>query len=289
MRLVAVLPIKIALAIHRPVGRLMYGLLGRQRKIVLRNLELCFPELSADEREALAKRHFEAIGVYFAECAIGWFGSEDHVPDALFDVHGLEHLEAALAKGRGVILFTGHFTAIEICGRALKRSMPSFHVMYATRSNPVIDEMQRRGRRSVSHESIPNDNVRMLLRSLKRNAAIWYAPDQYYEGGALVPFFHELACTNTATTKLARMTGATVVPMSYRRLDGQARYEVNFHAPLANFPTDDETADTARLTRALEGFIRLAPEQYLWNHRRFKNRPVPLPDLYAKPRTQAQS
>jgi Kdo2-lipid IVA lauroyltransferase/acyltransferase len=283
MRLTAVLPIKLALAIHRPIGNLMYRLLGRQRKIVLRNLELCFPELSVGEREALAKRNFEAIGLYFAECAIGWFGSERHVRDTLFDVRGLEHLQAALAKGRGVILFTGHFTTIEICGRALKRSMPNFTVMYATRSNPVVDEMQRRGRKSVSHESVPNDNVRMLLRCLKRNAAIWYAPDQYYEGGALVPFFHELACTNVATSKLARMTGATVVPMSYRRLDGEARWEVRFHAPLADFPTNDETADTARLTRALEGFIRVAPEQYLWNHRRFKGRPAPLPDLYAKP------
>ena len=241
------------------------------------------PQLAPAEREALAKRHFEALGVYFAECAIGWFGTERHVADTLFDVRGLEHLQAALAKGRGVILFTGHFTAIEICGRALKRSMPNFAVMYAERSNPVIDEMQRRGRRSVSHESVPNDNIRMMLRALKRNAAIWYAPDQYYEGGALVPFFHELACTNTATSKLARMTGATVVPMSYRRLDGEARYQVRFHAPLADFPTDDEKADTARLTRVLEDFIRVAPEQYLWNHRKFKGRPAPLPDLYARP------
>jgi KDO2-lipid IV(A) lauroyltransferase len=122
----------------------------------------------------------------------------------------------------------------------------------------------------------------MMLRSLKRNAAIWYAPDQYYEGGALVPFFHELACTNLATSKLARMTGATVVPMSYRRLEGEARYEVRFHPPLADFPSDDDNADTCRLVRVLEDFIRVCPEQYLWNHRKFKGRPAPLPDLYAR-------
>ena len=279
----AALPIKIALAIHRPFGRVMYRFLDRQRKTALRNLELCFPELQPGEREALAKRHFEAIGVSFAECAIGWFGSERRVADTLFDVRGLEHLQAALAKGRGVILFTGHFTAIEICGRALKRAMPDFSVMYAPRSNPLIDEMQRRGRRRVAHESIPHDNIRMMLRTLKRNAAIWYAPDQYYEGGALVPFFHELACTNVATSKLARMTGAPVVPLSYRRLDGEARYEVRFHAPLEDFPTDDEKADTCRLVPLLEDFIRVCPEQYLWHQRRFKGRPAPLPDLYAKP------
>ena len=284
MRLTAALPIGFTLAIHRLIGRAMYRLVRRQRNTVLRNLELCFPELTLPEREALAKRNFEAIGAFWAECAIGWFGSERKI-ESLFDVVGLEHLQAALAKSRGVILFTGHFTAIEICGRALKRSMPNFAVMYAERSNPVIDEMQRRGRRRVAHESIPHDNIRMMLRSLKRNAAIWYAPDQYYEGGALVPFFHELACTNAATSKLARMTGATVVPMSYRRRDGEARYEVRFHPPPADFPTGDENADTRRLVRLLEDFIRVCPEQYIWNHRKFKGRPAPLPDLYARPRT----
>jgi KDO2-lipid IV(A) lauroyltransferase len=282
MRLTAALPIKVALAIHRWIGRVMYRFMRRQRKTVLRNLELCFPELPLDQREALARRHFEAVGCWFAESAIGWFGSERSVGQHLFDVRGLEHLQAALAKGRGVILFTGHFTAIEICGRALKRAMPNFTVMYAPRSNRLIDEMQRRGRTRVAHESIPHDNIRMMLRSLKHNAAIWYAPDQYYEGGALVPFFHELACTNVATSKLARMTGATVVPLSYRRRDGEARYEVSFHAPLANFPTDDENGDTCRLVQVLEDIIRAAPEQYLWNHRKFKGRPAPLPDLYAK-------
>jgi KDO2-lipid IV(A) lauroyltransferase len=285
MRLTAALPIGLALSIHRLIGRIMHGLLRRQRKTVLRNLEICFPELEVSQREALAKRNFEAVGIWFAESAIGWFGSERHVRDSLFDVRGLEHLQAALAKGRGVILFTGHFTSIEICGRALKRAMPDFAVMYAPRSNELIDAMQRRGRKRVAHESIPHDSIRMMLRSLKRNAAIWYAPDQYYKGGALVPFFHELACTNVATSKLARMTGATVVPMSYRRLDGEARYEVRFHPPLADFPTDDDNADTCRLVQLLEDFIRVCPEQYLWNHRRFKDRPAPLPNLYAKPPT----
>ena len=283
MQLTAVVPVGIALLVHRLVGKVMYRVLKRHRRIVLRNLELCFPELAHGEREALAKRNFEAIGASFAECAIGWFGSEHHI-ESLFDVRGLEHLQAGLAKGKGVILYTGHFTTVEICGRALKRSMPDFACMYAPRSNALIDEMQRRGRLRVAHESIPHDNIRMMLRSLRRNAAVWYAPDQFYEGGALVPFFHELALTNIATSKLARMTGATVVPFSYRRLAGQSRYEIRFHEPLADFPTDDEAADTRRLVAQLESFIRVCPEQYLWNHRRFKNRPAPLPNLYAKPR-----
>ena len=203
--------------------------------------------------------------------------------DTLFDVRGLEHLQAALAKGRGVILFTGHFTTIEICGRALKRAMPNFTVMYAPRSNPVIDEMQRRGRRRVSHESVPHDNIRMMLRCLKRNAAIWYAPDQYYEGGALVPFFHELACTNVATSKLARMTGATVVPMSYVGSTAKrATRSVSTRRSRISRPTTRRPIQPASLACSRTSSAS-APEQYLWNHRKFKGRPAPLPDLYAKP------
>src|SRR5215204_3856158 len=94
MRLTAVMPIRIALLIHRVFGKVLYRILRRHRRTVLRNLELCFPELSQTEREALAKRNFEAIGASFAECAIGWFGSERHV-ESLFDVRGLEHLQTA--------------------------------------------------------------------------------------------------------------------------------------------------------------------------------------------------
>jgi KDO2-lipid IV(A) lauroyltransferase len=249
---------------------------------VLRNLELCFPELEPKQREALAKRHFEAMGMYFAECAIAWFSTDRHV-DRLFDVRGLEHLEAALAKGRGVILYTGHFTPLEICGRVFKRLTPYFACMFSRRSNPLVEELQRRGRLRIAHEIIPRDNVRMMLRSLKHNAVVWYAPDQVYEAGPLLRFFHERAPTNVATSKLARLTGATVLPFSYHRTESEEfRYEVRFHAPLEDFPTADACADTERLTRRLEEFIRANPEQYLWTHRKFKGRPAPFADLYAK-------
>ena len=276
----ASLPIGGALLIHRWIGRVTHRVARRQRLIVQRNLELCFPDLSKKEREALAKRTFESLSAYFAECAFAWFCSDRRL-EPLFDVYGIDHLRTALAKGRGVILYTGHFTTLEICGRALKRLTPNFACMFAPRSNALMEEMQRRGRTRIAHESVPHDNVRMMLRSLQRNAAVWYAPDQFYAGGELVPFFNQLALTNTSTSKLARMTGATVVPFSYRRRDGEARYEIRFQAPLEDFPTEDANADTCRLVRVLEGFVRACPDQYLWNHRRFKGRPAPLPDLYA--------
>jgi KDO2-lipid IV(A) lauroyltransferase len=285
MRLLAALPLSFALRIQRGIGRIMCRVAHRERRTVQRNLELCFPELGDSERQTLVQRTFESIGMYLVECAVAWFCSDRRV-GSLFDVHGIEHLEAALAKGRGVILYTGHFATLEICGRALKRVTPHFACMFAPRSNALIHEMQLRGRVRIAHENIPHDNVRMMLRSLQRNAAVWYAPDQFYGGGELLPFFEHLALTNTSTSKLARMSGATVLPFEYRRRADEARYEIRFHAPLDDFPTADASADTCRLVRVLEGFIRAYPEQYLWNHRRFKGRPAPLPDLYAKSRSE---
>ena len=281
MHISAALPLSWSLLIHRAFGRVLYRVAKRQRRTVLRNLEICFPELDPDEVVALAKKHFESIGMWFAESAAGWMASARRM-EKIFDVKGVEHLNAAVAKGRGVILFCGHFTTLEICGRPFKKLVPHFAAMFSHRSNPLIEAVQARGRAGLAHETIPSDNVRVMLRSLKNNAAVWYAPDQTYASGELVPFFGEPAMTNIATSKLARLSGAAVVPFSFRRLGNKARYELEFHAPLEDFPTEDAVADTARLVKVLEGFIRAAPEQYQWIHKKFKGRPAGMPDLYAR-------
>ena len=280
MRFTAAIPLPAALAIHRAFGTLLYYATPRRRRVVSRNIELCFPELSATERGVLVKGTFVSLGASFAECAIAWFTPARRLKDR-FEIRGIEHLQRALENGNGVILYTGHFTSLEICGRPFKQLTPRFACMFSRRSNPLLDEIQRRGRLLIAHELVASDNVRSMLKSLKNNAVVWYAPDQAdVDGGVLIPFFHELAMTNIATSKLARISGAAVVPFSYRRLSNEARYELRFHPPLRDFPTSDPVADTRRLVAWLEEFIRLCPEQYQWLHRRFKGRPAELVDLY---------
>jgi KDO2-lipid IV(A) lauroyltransferase len=289
MRLTTWLPMAWALLIHEQAGRLLYRLSPKQRRIVLRNLELCFPKLSLAERERLAKRHFKAVAAAFAESAIAWFASDGRF-DERFEVIGVEHLNNALAKGKGVILYTGHFTGLEICGRPLKKLVPRFACMFSHRSNELLDEIQRRGRMRCAHESVSSDRVRSMLESLRRNAVVWYAPDQFDSSStaALIPFFGEPAMTSTATSRLARVSGATVIPFSYRRLDRKARYELRIHPPLDKFPSDDPAADARRLIAILEEFVRACPEQYLWMHKKFKGRPG-LPDPYSlSPMRRAQ-
>jgi Kdo2-lipid IVA lauroyltransferase/acyltransferase len=285
MRCTAALPLAWALLVHRGFGRLLHRFARRQRQVVVRNLEICFPELAGAQIAALAKRHFEAIGMSFAECAVAWFASDAHV-DSLFRVVGMEHLESALAKGKGVILYTGHFTTLELCGRPFKRLVPHFACMFSHRSNELLEAVQNRGRERIAHQAISSHSVRVMLRALEANAVVWYAPDQAYAYGRLLPFFGELAMTNVATSKLARLSGAAIVPFSYRRVEGP-RYELRFTPPLDDLPSADLLGDTRRLVFLLEQCIREHPEQYQWLHRRFKGRPAHMTDLYAAPRELA--
>ena len=282
MQLTARIPLSWALFIHERIGGLLHALPSRTRSIVRRNLELCFPELSSEERRQLERRHFAALAAAFAEAAIAWCATDRHLEDR-FEVIGLENLNRALELGKGVILYTGHFTGLEICGRPLKQLTPLFACMFSRRSNAMLDEIQRRGRVRCAHEAVPRDRVRAMLSSLKRNAVVWYAPDQVPHGNnaALLPFFGEPAMMNTATSALARVSGAAVVPFSYRRIRGQARYELRILPPLEDFPSDDATADTRRLNALLEDFIRACPEQYFWPQKKFKGRPD-MPDPYAR-------
>jgi len=279
MRLNAVLPLRVALAIHRPVGKALYRLFPKMRRVVHRNLEICFPDLDPAAVEKLAKRQFEALAMSIPECAAAWFGRD--VPGR-FKIIGVEHLNAAVARGKGALLYTGHFTPLDICGAAFRGLAPLYAAMISHRSSPVLDELQRRGRARNSHALIASDSVRSLLKFLKRNGVVWYAPDLVYREGALIPFFGEPAMTNVATSKIATVSGATVLPYQYRRI-ADARYEIHIYPPLDGFPSDDPVDDTRRLVAFLERFIRDAPEQYQWIQKRFRWRPPELPDLYATP------
>ena len=121
-----------------------------------------------------------------------------------------------------------------------------------------------------------------MVRSLKKCVPVWYAPDQayYQKQSALIPFFGIPAMTNTATTTLAKLGRAKVIPYFPRRLP-EGGYEITIGPAIEGIPSDDPVADTTRFHEVLEAQIRLCPEQYYWVHKRFKNRPAPLPDLYS--------
>lgn len=282
--LVAQLPYRALLGLGRALGAVMYRVAGERRRIAARNLELCFPELSGDERQYLLKENFASTGIAFFEMATSWWWPKARLA-RLAHIEGIEHLQAAQREGEGAILMAVHFTTLEI-GAALLGQAHTIDGMYREHGNPVFDFVQRRGRERHNLDSlaVERDDVRGMLKLLRKGRAIWYAPDQDYgiKQSIFVPLFGIPAATVTATTKFARLGKARVVPFTQRRLEDGSGYRLVVHPPLADFPGETEEADCLRINQWVEGVLRECPEQYLWAHRRFKSRPEGEPRLYDK-------
>ncbi|HEY6484696.1 MAG TPA: LpxL/LpxP family Kdo(2)-lipid IV(A) lauroyl/palmitoleoyl acyltransferase [Steroidobacteraceae bacterium] len=270
------------------LGRLL-GLLLRQLPIgfirtARRNIELCLPELDAAEREVLLAHHFESLGIGLFEIAFTWWSSLSRwLP--LIQLEGREHLEAALARGRGVILLTAHFTTLEVGGRILLSAAPvSF--LYRPAKNEVLAHFLKHRRCKYGGQPIPRDDIRTLITSLRNNEVVWYAPDQSYrkKGAQMVPLFGIPAATNTFTSRLARMTGAAVLPYFFERLPQAHGYRAVIYPPLEHFPSECPVEDAQRFNRLIEAQVRKVPEQYLWIHRRFKGLSSDYPDYYSAKR-----
>jgi KDO2-lipid IV(A) lauroyltransferase len=275
--LAAVLPVAGQFALGRWLGRLAMPFARRRRGITEINLGLAFPELSDAERKDLTRRHFESLGIAVFEFCLGWWAPDARLAGRV-RLEGLDNLQAALAGGRGVILLSAHFTTLEIAGRFLAihaRGLP-LNTMYRRSDNPVVERLLRDRRQRLFGVPIARDDVRTMLRALRANEVVWYAFDQNYKARNKVfaPFFGVAAATNTATSRLAQMTGAAVVPFVTRRLPGGAGYVQRIEPALGDFPSGDAAADAARLNGMIEAWVREAPEQYLWSHRRFRTRPA---------------
>lgn len=279
LRGIALLPYTPMMAIGRAAGRLGMRLATRRRQIVDTNLQLCFPALDAAARRVLAQRHFEAIGMALMDFAIAWWWPDEPL-HRLVEIEGREHIERAMARGKGVIFLTAHFTSIEISGRLLAHICPALP-MYRPNNDPLLEQIMVKNRERHVERTIPRADVRLMVRSLKAGKGVWFAPDQNFggKGSAFAPFFGVPAASNTSLSRFATMTDAAVVPfVVFRRPEGGYRMVVE--PALESFPGRDAIADATRYNTITERWVRVAPEQYNWLHRRFKKRPPGDPPLY---------
>jgi len=278
------LPYPVLLKIGGFIGAMMFRFSVKRRHITQTNVALVFPELSQAERDTLTRNIFTSVGISFIETPLSWWGSDKKLA-SLSQIEGLEHLQAALAEGRGVILLSAHFTCLEIGGRLLSLQQP-FAVMYKRHRNALFENKMKQARELHFQSTIERHDVRGMVRELKKNHACWYAPDQDFgrKHSLFAPFMGISAASLEAPMRLAKMSGAKVVPFfPRRRADGRG-YQLSILPALDNFPSGDEVSelldDATRINAIIEKQIRLAPEQYLWLHRRFKTRPKGEPGLY---------
>ena len=281
LRLICLLPHRSALAIGRLLGRLAHALGGSRRAVVRRNIELCFPELTPTELDALTFDHFKALGMTVIVRGLGRGAPDKHLAK-ITKLTGIEHVHDALQSGKGVILLSALFTTLEIMGRVLAQNMPPFDAVFRRNRSEFMTELQRTGRERSAEATIEKRDIKQMVRSLRANRSVWYAPDQSYnrKGSEVIEFFGVPAMHTTATSTLARLGQAAVVPFFPRRRS-DSTYELTLYPAFEDFPSDDPVADTKRYVDLLEQHVRKCPEQYFWVHRKFKDLPDGYPDYYA--------
>ena len=281
LRLLCLLPHSVALKTGRLIGQLAHRFSGSRRAVVRRNLELCFPNLTADENRALAYRHFEALGMSVIEMGLGRWASDAHLL-SITKLTGIEHLHKAVDAGKGVILLAAHFTTLEISGRILARNCPPFDAVFRRGRSEFITELLRSGREKSADDTIEKRDIKKMVRSLRAGRPVWYAPDQSYKGkgSEVIEFFGVPTMHTTATSSLARLGKAVTIPFFPRRLPDDS-YEMILLPAFEDFPGEDPIEDTNRYVAALEEHIRTCPEQYFWIHRKFKDLPDSYPDYYS--------
>lgn len=253
------------------LGRIHYYLDSNRRHICYVNLKICFPEMTHDERKALAKAHSESMGIGIFEMFNAWFqGRSKTISKVTFK--GQDVVEKSLAKGKGCIIIGAHFSSIDLCGTHLARYI-DLHPIYKLQRNPVMNWIMERQRQAIYSKTIERRNVREVFKSLKQNKAVWYAVDQDYgrKNSVFAPFYGKECATISHISKLAKTTQATILLYDYGRTE--QGYYLSL-TELENYPTGDEVKDATIINKLIEAQIESKKEQYFWAHRRFKTQPV---------------
>lgn len=280
-RLVVFLPYPLLIYIGSAFGLLLYKLPTRRKRIAYKNIQMCFGDMNESQHKALLRANFANMGIALMETGISWWWPSKRFK-RLITYRGLEHLHEL--EGKPVIVFGIHHTTLEISAAAISSVTP-VDGMYRPHKNPVYDFIQGRGRLNHGVEGctiVERDNMRTAIKGLKAKRKLWYLPDHDYglTHGLFAPLFGIQAATLYTTARLATKTQAAIMPVSCIRLDGTKGYQFTVYPALKNFPVGDDLSDATTLNKKIEEMICLKPEQYLWAHRRFKNRPEGEEDVY---------
>ncbi|MCX7148316.1 MAG: lipid A biosynthesis acyltransferase [Rhodocyclales bacterium] len=268
------LPLPLLAALGRGLGLALYVLVGERRHVTLTNLGLCFPHLSGAEKSALARRHFAAFGRSILELGLWWWASPERIR-RLVRLDGGEQLAAY--RGKPVILLVPHFVAIDAgwIRMALEHGLVA---IYTRQKNRVFETAMNDGRLRFGNCALASrqEGTRKALKAMKDGRFFHYSPDMDYgpKESVFVPFFGVPTATITGLARLARLTGATVIPV-VTRMAGDG-YVATVGEPWTDFAGEggaDDLGNARRLNAFIEAEVLKSPEQYYWLHKRFKTRP----------------
>jgi KDO2-lipid IV(A) lauroyltransferase len=273
------LPLSWLRALGAGLGCVLWWAIPSRRHVVRTNLQVCFPRLSAVERDVLGRQTF----VYFAQAWLdrSWLW---HRPAACIQSRvQLTGEVAALSDATPTVLFAPHFMGLDVGWTALTLNLPlSFTTIFTPQSNAAVDAWVAKGRQRFGHVRLfrREDGVKPIVSALREHALLYLLPDMNFgpSESIFVPFYGEPAATVPSLSRFAKLGRARVMPVITRMTP--KGYEVVVHPAWQDFPTDDAQVDTATMNQRLEVFINTMPAQYFWVHKRFKTRPPGLAELY---------
>jgi len=273
------LPRPVMRALAHPIAWFSYVAVPRRRKVALANLAVAFPKWTSARRAQVARAHFVEFVISLIDRFALWEGPVSRL-EALVKASGWEHLEGALARGP-VIVLAPHFLGMDAGGLLISARIPVVSV-YAQQKSQYLTDAMTRGRARFPNTSLVlrNEGLRAVLRHMRKGKTLYLLPDMDLgaRDAVFVPFFDVEAATVTTVSRLARMTGAQVVPTATRMV-GDA-YALEIYPAWEGFAQSDPHAAARAMNRFIEERIREMPSQYLWTHRRYKTRPDGAPPLY---------
>ncbi|MDY7576924.1 lipid A biosynthesis acyltransferase [Herbaspirillum sp. RTI4] len=277
------LPLPILGRLGEALGSLLYIVMKPRRRITLINLKLCFPEWNDQQRETVAKQHFQAYARSALERGVLWWASEARLRRL---IHVEPRVPLEILEAGPTILLCPHFVCLEIPGIAVVlNSALSVCTLYSRQNNQTVDAALLKGRSRFRPVTLLSRErgVKPILRAMREGLPFIMLPDMDFgtRDAEFVPFFGIPAATLTAPARIAAATKANVVPVIATYLPGYRGWKVTFYPHWSNFPGDDILQATRDMNTFIEARVRETPSEYFWAHKRFKNRPAGMPDLYA--------
>jgi KDO2-lipid IV(A) lauroyltransferase len=276
------LPLPVIARLGEAIGSLLFIYKKSRRRITLINLGLCFPQWSEQQRNVVAKEHFQAYARSVLERSILWWASEARLRRLIKVEPGVPLAEIA---ARPTILLCPHFVSLDVAGVAvmLESSLCS---IYTKQQNDVFDEVLRNGRSRFRPVKLfsRGDGVKPIIRAMRERLPYFMLPDMDFgaQDSEFVPFFGIPAATLTAPARIAAATGAQVIPVVATYLPNYQGWKVVFYPAWENYPGADMIAATRHMNAFIEARTLEAPAEYFWTHKRFKTRPQGEPGFYAK-------
>jgi lipid A biosynthesis lauroyl/palmitoleoyl acyltransferase len=280
MRIGVLIPFRLQVFFGKMIGKLIYPVMTKLRKIAYTNISNCFPEKKQPQVTLLVKKHFEAVGVSLFETANAYYASDKKIKK-MITINNEQHFTEALKKEGGIILLCSHFMPLMLGSRALliKHTIAN---IYRPQNNKLFDQVMVKGYVKNGAVMIKSTDTRSIVKAINNSLPIWYAPDQDLgrNNSIFAPLFGIQTATASATSRLAKNNNTRVIPYSFIRT--KHGYEMSFDKPLKNYPSGDAIQDASKTNQILEKQILKNPEQYLWIHRRFKTRPDGEENFYSE-------